>query len=201
MTPAEPKPNAGASSMPPLRSGNLFFAFQAKIDFLRRVLRLPLFLMFPLALSAYEIVDYLKQYEGRWVGDFTIHSTATDYSETFPVEQRYWWEDGQLHGISVSETNRGMETARSRTFIQDGQLRSEMKTDASVETYIGALHDGGIVWLPSDLKRATDYQMKETFVQAHGKRWLYTDGFDSYVYQDGLAHLVYRGRLVLMSED
>jgi hypothetical protein len=157
--------------------------------------------MLPLALSANEIVDYLKQYEGRWVGDFTIHSTATDYSETFPVEQRYWWEDGQLHGISVSETNRGMETARSRTFIQDGQLRSEMITEASVETYIGALHDRGIVWLPSDLKRATDYQMKETFVEADGKRRLHTDGFDSYVYQEGLAHLVYRGRLVFVPEE
>lgn len=152
-------------------------------------------------LSADEVADYLKQYVGRWVGDFTIHSTATDYSETFPVEQRYWWEDGQLHGISVSETNRGMETGRSRTFVQNGQLRSEVVTEASTELFIGALHDGGIVWLPSDMKRATDYQMREIFVETDGVRRLHTDGFDSYVYQEGLAHLVYKGRLVFTPED
>lgn len=126
-----------------------------------------LFLL-PLALLGNEVVDYLKQYEGRWVGDFTIHSTATEYTETFPVEQRYWWEDGQLRGISVSETNRGMETARSRTFIQDGQLRSEVVTADAVETFVGAMHDGGIVWVPSDLKRATDYQMREPLSKKTG---------------------------------
>lgn len=146
-------------------------------------------------------MDYLKQYEGRWVGDFTIHSTATEYTETFPVEQRYWWEDGQLLGISVSDTNRGIQTARSRTFIQDGQLRSEVVTEESMEVFIGALHDGGIVWMPSDLNRATDYQMKEAFVEKEGKRRLHTDGFDSYVYEEGLAHLVYRGRLVFSPEE
>jgi len=159
-----------------------------------------LFLL-PLALAGNEVVDYLKQYEGRWVGDFTIHSTATEYTETFPVEQRYWWEDGQLRGISVSETNRGIETARSRTFVQDGQLRSEVVTEEALQTYIGTFHDGGIVWLSSDLARAADYQMKEAFVEADGKRRLHTDGFDSYVYQEGRAHLVYRGRLTFAPEE
>lgn len=158
-----------------------------------------LFLL-PFALLANELVDHLKQYEGRWVGDFTIHSTATEYTETFPVEQRYWWEDGQLHGISIADTNRGIQTARSRTFIQDNQLRSEIVTEGALEVYIGALHDGGIVWVPSDLKRATDYQMKETLAEKEGVWRLHTDGFDSYVYQEGLAHLVYRGRLVLTPE-
>lgn len=159
------------------------------------------FLFLPLALLGDEVVDYLKQYEGRWVGDFTIHSTATEYTETFPVEQRYWWEDGQLRGISVSDTNRGIQTARSRTFIQDGRLRSEVVTEDAIETFVGAMHDGGIVWVPSDLKRATDYQMREVFVEKDGKRRLHTDGFDSYVYQEGLAHLVYRGRLVSAPEE
>jgi len=154
-----------------------------------------------LALQADEVVDYLKRYEGRWVGDFTIHSTATGYSQTFPVEQRYWWEDGQLHGISVSDTNHGMQTAKSRTFIQEGKLQSEVTQGEITERFFGVLHDAGIVWLPADLKRATDYQMKEAFAQKNGELWLQTDGFDSYVYQDGLAYLVYRGRLVLQAEE
>lgn len=155
-----------------------------------------------MVLQADQLVDYLKQYEGRWVGDFTIHSAATGYSQSFSVEQRYWWEDGQLHGISVSDTNEGIQAAKSRTFLLNGQLRSEVVKGGAQETFVGVLHENGIIWLSSDLKRATDYQMKEVFViEESGARGLHTDGFDSYVYQEGLAHLIYRGRLILQPEE
>ena len=148
-----------------------------------------------LALSGSELIDYLKQYEGRWLGDFTIHSTASGYSETFPVEQRYWWEEGQLHGISVSDTNNGLQTAKSLTFIQDDKLQSEVITGETTERFFGFLRDGGIVWISADMKRANDYQMAEHFAIEEGHPLLLTEGFDSYVYPEGLAHLVYRGRL------
>lgn len=148
-----------------------------------------------LALPGNELTDYLKQYEGRWLGDFTIHSTATGYSETFPVEQRYWWEEGQLHGISVSDTNKGLQRAKSLTFIQDDKLRSEVINGETTERFFGFLRDGGIVWVSADMKRANDYQMAERFAIEEGRPVLLTEGFDSYVYSEGLAHLVYRGRL------
>ena len=149
-----------------------------------------------LTLPGNELIDYLKQYEGRWLGDFTIHSTASGYSETFPVEQRYWWEDGQLHGISVSDTNNGLQTAKSRTFIQDDKLQSEVITGETTERFFGFLRDGGIVWIAADVKRANDYQMAERFAMEEGSPLLLTEGFDSYVYSEGLAHLIYRGRLI-----
>jgi hypothetical protein len=45
------------------------------------------------------------------------------------------------------------------------------------------------------MKRANDYQMAEHFAIEEGHPLLLTEGFDSYVYPEGLAHLVYRGRL------
>ena len=150
----------------------------------------------PIALSGSELIDFLKRYEGRWLGDFTIHSTASGYSETFPVEQRYWWEDGQLHGISVSDTNNGLKYAKSLTFIQEGKLQSEVITGETTERFFGFLRDGGIVWIPANMQRANDYQMAEHFSMEEGLSLLLTEGFDTYVYQEGLAHLVYRGRLL-----
>ena len=149
----------------------------------------------PLLMAGEEAQAYLKQYVGRWKGDFTIHSAAANYTRSFPVEQRYWWEDGALHGLSVSDTSEGMRTARSKTVFENDRFVSEVERDETVETYFGVLHDGGIVWLSSDLGRATDYQLRESFVEVDGAMELHTDGFDSYVYQGGLAHLVYRGRL------
>ena len=111
-----------------------------------------------LAAHADELLEYLKRYEGRWVGAFTV------------------------------------------TYIQDGQLQSEVIQGDSKAYYIGLLHDSGIVWLPADTKRITDYQMKEAFATVDGEVQLNTDGFDSYVYREGLAHLVYRGRLVKQQE-
>jgi hypothetical protein len=139
--------------------------------------------------------EFLEQFEGRWQGDYTIHSASTNYSETFPVEQRYWFEGAELVGISVADTDRGLQTARSRTMIENGQLRSVIQRGETTERYLGTLHDGGVVWLPEDRGRVTDHQMRQTFAQRAGKRWLNTDGFDTFLSADGLAHLVYRGRL------
>ena len=155
----------------------------------------------PLALLGGDLEDYIKQYEGRWIGEYTIHSPATNFTESFSVEQRYWIEDGQLRGLSVSDTDRGMQTAKSRTFVEEGVVCSEVTTGDTTEKYIGALHEGGLVWLPSNLKRANDYQMKEFFVRKAQQLWLHTDGFDSYIYREGLGHLVYRGRLAFISEN
>ena len=162
----------------------------------RSIQILSLLLFCPLALLGNELIDYLKQYEGRWLGDFTIHSTASGYSETFPVEQRYWWNDGQLHGISVSDTNNGLKSAKSLTFIQEGKLQSEVITGEITERFFGFLRDGGIVWIPANMQRANDYQMAEYFSMEEGLSLLLTEGFDTYVYQEGLAYLVYRGRLL-----
>ena len=162
----------------------------------RLIQTLFLLIFSPLALLGNELIDFLERYEGRWLGDFTIHSTASGYTETFPVEQRYWWEDGQLHGISVSDTNNGLQTAKSLTFIQEGKLQSEVITGETTERFFGFLRDGGIVWIPADIKRANDYQMTEYFAMEEGCPLLLTEGFDTYVYREGLAHLVYRGRLL-----
>ena len=118
-----------------------------------RSIQILLLLVFsPLALLGNELIDYLKQYEGRWLGDFTIHSTASGYSETFPVEQRYWWEDGQLHGISVSDTNNGLKSAKSLTFIKEGKLQSEVITGENTERFFGFLRDGGrTAWFASSV--------------------------------------------------
>jgi len=140
----------------------------------------------------------LKMYEGRWVGHFTIHSTASGYSETFPVEQQYWWKDGVLHGVAVSQREVGMSSARSQSVAKEGKYFSEVKVGEVVENYFGVLHDGGIVWLSTNLKRTKDYQMKESIVEVDGERVLMTEGFDTYVYGEGIAHLVYRGELKLV---
>jgi len=151
--------------------------------------------LLPLLLAAEELSDYLKRYEGRWVGEFSIYSEATDFKNTFPVEQRFWWEAGELRGLSVAESNKGMQLSKSRAFVDGQQLRAEVTRDDQVEGYIGVLHDGGLVWLSDNLKRATDYQMKESFVEKEGVEWLHTDGFDTFIYQEGLAYLIYKGRL------
>lgn len=170
------------------------------MHYCRGMFRQLTFFLLPFVLWSSETEDYLKQYEGRWIGEYTIHSPATNFTETFPVEQRYWIEDGQLRGLSVSDTDRGMQTAKSRTFVEEGVVCSEVTTGDTIEKYIGTLHEGGLVWLPSNLKRANDYQLKESFVKKAQQLWLHTDGFDSYVYREGLGHLVYRGRLQFVPE-
>ena len=142
----------------------------------------------------------LRAFEGRWVGHFTVHSTASGYTETFPVEMQYWWKDETLHGVAVTQRDEGMSSSRSKSVVEKGKILSEVKTGETVERYWGVLHDGGLVWLSSNLKRTKDYQMKESIVEVDGERVLKTDGFDTYVYSGGIAHLVYRGELKFVVE-
>lgn len=139
--------------------------------------------------------DYLRQYEGRWVGHFTVHSTVSGYSETFPVEQQYWWKAGVLHGVSVMQRAEKITSSRSKTVARDAQFISEVSTGEAVENYWAVQHEGGLVWFSSNLQRTKDYQMKETMGEVDGTRALKTEGFDTYVTGEGLAHLIYRGEL------
>ena len=157
--------------------------------------RISVFLLLPLVSFADQWLVYMQKYVGRWVGDFTIHSAATGYSENFPVEQRYWIQEDKLHGISVSETDRGMQTATSITYTKEGKLCSEVTRDKETEAYWGLPHDDGIVWLSVDLARASDYQQREFFTEEAGELWLETEGFDTFIFQEGLARIIYRGRM------
>lgn len=142
-----------------------------------------------------ELRKAMKGYEGRWLGHFTIHSAATGYTETFPVEQQFWMADGKLHGIAVSDRDSGLQSARSMTYIVEGKLASEITTGETVERYLGVIHEGGILWLPANIQRANDQQLKETVVLEKGVRHLKTEGFDTFSYEGKPAHLVYRGDL------
>jgi len=153
-------------------------------------------LILPVCLTAGELKDYLERYEGRWSGDFTIHSTASGYTENFPVEQRYWLEGKRLRGISVLQRQKGIETSTSWTYIEGKKLVSEVTRGEDEETYYGVPQDQGILWISSDLNRAEDYQLIERIVEEEGQRRLRTEGFDTYLYAEGLAHIVYRGELV-----
>ena len=153
-------------------------------------------LILPVCLTAGELKDYLERYEGRWSGDFTIHSTASGYTENFPVEQRYWLEGKRLRGIAVLQRQKGIETSTSWTYIEGKKLVSEVTRGEDEETYYGVPQDQGILWISSDLNRAEDYQLIERIVEEEGQRRLRTEGFDTYLYAEGLAHIVYRGELV-----
>ena len=168
----------------------------SKVMFFLRVL---FFTGFPLVLCGQDLLDYLKAYEGRWVGDFTLHSTATGYTESFAVEQRYWLDGGKLHGLAVSERAGGIESSSSVTYPDETgkKLITEVTRGDTVEMYLGVLHEGVILWLPANGERANDHQIRESLVEIDGVRRLVTEGFDTYVYADGLAHIVYKGDLVL----
>lgn len=158
--------------------------------------------LLPTHLLGSDLLDYLKNYEGRWVGVYSIHSTANGHTESFTVEQRYWWQGNALHGLAVFERGSGMETASSKTWMDGEKLIAEVKRGEATESFYGVLHEGGLLWLPKDMKRANDYQMRESFVEKEGKpKKLRTEGFDTYIHADGLVHLIYKGELTLQAEE
>jgi len=165
------------------------------------VFRLFLLLLFPVALAANDLLDYLQGYEGRWVGQFSIHSTANGYTESFPVEQRYWWKGEVLHGLSVSERDGGMDTTTSKTWADGKKLITETKRGDTKEVFYGVLHGGGLLWLPKDMRRANDYQMRESFLEEDdGPKKMKVEGFDTYISSGGLVYLIYKGELTLQPE-
>lgn len=147
-----------------------------------------------------EVEAHLREYEGRWVGEFSISSVATGYSETFEVEQQYWWDDGRLHGVAVMQRKRGLESARSVCAVEGGSLVSEIEGPGGKERFVGEMHEGGIVWLSNEKERITDYQVVEKFLEEGGQRLLVTEGFDTFEYKGAPAEVVYRGRLVKVQQ-
>lgn len=169
---------------------------------LNYVLRSFLLLLFPFALAANELLDYLQAYEGRWLGEYSIHSTANGYTEAFSVEQRYWWQGGVLRGVVVYKRDGKLVNASSKTHLDGKKLVSEIKRGEVVEVYYGVLHDGGLLWLSSNMQRANDYQMHEILIEKEGQPLkMKVEGFDTYISADGLVYLIYKGDLTLQSEE
>lgn len=159
-------------------------------------------LVLPLALSANELLSYLKQYEGRWVGEYSVTSTANGYNQSFLVEQRYWFKGKALHGLAVYEREGAVESASSKTWVEGNNYITEITRDENKEVFVGVQRDGGILWLPKILKRANDYQMHESFQKKQDAVVaLIIKGFDTYYHEKGKMHLVYKGMLRRQAED
>ena len=136
------------------------------------------------------------------MGEFTLKSDASDYSETFTVEQQYWLEGKKLYGVSVFERPKvGLESAKSVVVINDdGSLLMEVRRNEGTEAFVGVHRDGAIIWLPQDMRRAEDYQTTVRIQDIDGRRVMTTEGFDTFVHSGGIGHVVFLGKLDFVSK-
>ena len=147
-----------------------------------------------------QLLPYLKQLEGRWVGHYSIHTSINKYKEEFTVEQQYWMQDGELLGVFAAKRSTGLESASSRTFIQDGRLILIVSRSSGEEKYIGALAEGWLIWLPEDVKRANDYQIREKVVRHSSGYQLISESFETYETKNGPAKIRISGSLIRSSD-
>ena len=147
--------------------------------------------------DAAQLLPYLEQLEGRWVGHYSIHTSINEYKEEFTVEQQYWMQDGELLGVFAAKRSTGLESASSRTFIQDGRLILIVNRSSGEETYIGVLAEGWLIWLPEDVERANDYQIREKIVRHAGGYQLISESFETYETKNGPAKIRISGSLLL----
>lgn len=94
--------------------------------------RLLCLFLLPLALPANELRDYLQYYEGRWVGQFSIHSTANGYTESFPVEHRYWWKEEGLRKLKVEGFDTYVFGEGLAYIVFKGELSRQPEKDGGV---------------------------------------------------------------------
>ena len=165
--------------------------------FIRVVCSLLLAITYCSADDAAQLLPYLEQLEGRWVGHYSIHTSINQYKEEFTVEQQYWMQDGELRGVFAAIRSTGLESASSRTFIQDGRLILIVSRSSGEETYIGVLAEGWLIWLPEDVERANDYQIREKIVRHAGGYQLISESFETYETKNGPAKIRISGSLLL----
>ncbi|MFW5883587.1 MAG: hypothetical protein ACOCVG_04390 [Verrucomicrobiota bacterium] len=143
----------------------------------------------------------LGAYEGTWSGEYSLELSGTNSSRTFSLEQRYWWEKGVLHGVSVYDKDGELSYAQSRSFVLNERLLSEIEQDGETRRYQGRWADGTIVWLPLNPREAMLRQTKEKIEPGEdGTPTLVWEGFER-LQRDGQTLMVlYRGRLEKVSE-
>lgn len=75
-------------------------------------------------LSVANIPPVLNSLEGRCVGDFQVVHPGGDLVLRFPVEHRYWIEEGQLRGLATAEIDGKLHFTHSASYLLEGQLPS-----------------------------------------------------------------------------
>lgn len=156
----------------------------------------------PLFATANEALKaQLDKYVGKWVGVFTVEAEAIDYLESFPVEQKYWWEGSVLRGVAVMRRENGIVSSTTSNVIDGDKILSSVKKNGGEQVFYGTLVDEGLLWFPANLDRANNYQIKEHFTTMDGERMLVQSGFDTFDNNGEAAVLIYRGEFVLGTDE
>lgn len=166
----------------------------------RTVISILLLLLSCASLSASDVMESLRKYAGRWVGYYKVQSVTSDHAAIFPVEQRYWIEDGRLKGLAVIMRDSELEFSSSVTYRDGDVYVSEVTRGETVEIYLGILREDAIVWYSSDLSRANDYKIEDSFASWGSERIMRTEGFDLRDSEHGRVGVIYEGELIRESD-
>ncbi|MGJ3241394.1 MAG: hypothetical protein ACFE0O_00335 [Opitutales bacterium] len=139
----------------------------------------------------------LDRYVGTWEGTFTIRTADGRQEKAVTVEQQYWWEEGELRGLSVYEDEGKLTFSNSINSIVRGILFSEVSQNDRKRYYRGMLVEQTVVWFPVNPQAAANRQIKETILRDDGELVLITEGFERLDPDQANGRtILYQGRLV-----
>ena len=142
-----------------------------------------------------ELPDPVKAMEGRWNGTYEIRNPEGMILRLIQVEYQYWVEDEVLNGLAVFEQAGELSHAKSRSFMEEGQLISEIVSGGITRRFLGRLVDQAVIWEPEELERRPNRKIKETVVEREEKAFLVVDGFERILRGEESTMVVYKGLL------
>lgn len=125
-----------------------------------RVRLIVLAVFVPLLLYA-EIPPILDSLKGRWVGNFEVTNAREELVLRFPVEHRYWVEENRLQGLATTEIDNTLLFTHSTSYLEEGELISEVNEEGAITRFIGTLKKGTLVWTPVEAGNP----IRETLIQ------------------------------------
>ena len=128
--------------------------------------------------SAADLPPVLNSLEGRWVGNFEVVNSQGTRVFRFPVEHRYWIEEGQLRGLATAEIDGELLFTHSASYLLDGQLVSDVVEEGRSTRYLGTLNQGTLTWASTE----AGMEVRETLMQKDEKLILKIQ------YQQELSH-------------
>ena len=138
-----------------------------------------------------DLRDIFAGFAGEWKGSYEVRSSVSEYSETFLVEQSYWWDGDVLRSKAVYSRDGAKQEATARTYLFEGTVMTEVSRGDATESFIGVPQENGIVWISTDLSRAEAMQIMEWVEESEDGPVLKLKGFDTYDYQGEPAFLLF----------
>ncbi len=130
-------------------------------------------------------VEFLKQFEGKWQGHYTIKTINGKQVQSIQTQSEYYWDRSKTPNVLMGKTTYVVDNiphqTESETVIENTQILGIVSENGQQKFFSGTINyqENAISWTPASATYPLDENLKQSFKQTPNGIEMLTHGFEN----------------------